>query len=120
MDFQQYKSSFNFFLQKPKQSEMELTSTIFVAEVGESPDVSQSDTEADAGEQEVELSRPCLSLRRYFILLVSLGHDLQKTSLKLPKLSVLFQIVQIHLMWQNHKWVPRSAFNKRKIIAFHL
>ena len=40
-----------------------LTSAVLVAQVGEPPDVSETDGEADAGEKEVDLARPGFSLR---------------------------------------------------------
>lgn len=39
-----------------------LTSSVLIAQVGEPPDISEPNTEADAGEQEVYLRRPRLAL----------------------------------------------------------
>lgn len=50
--------------------EWELTSAVFVAEIREPPDVAQTDESPRHGQQEVDLARPLLPLRRLSLSLI--------------------------------------------------
>ena len=54
------------------------TSTVLVAEVGEAPDVGQVDSEADDGEQEVDLLAPRLAIRVCQLVQLRLLHALRR------------------------------------------